>query len=112
MPRRGYRKPASEAFTERLEVRFSEAQFAALRERAEDAGLPLATYARAALTGETPRRRPTRIAQDAIRQLAKIGNNLNQLTRKANSGNFPVEADLRSSLEELLVVLGRLANDR
>lgn len=112
MPRRGYRKPSNEAFTERLEVRFTRQQLDALRRRAVEAGVPLATFARAALTGETPRRRPARIAQAAIRQLASVGNNLNQLARRANSGNFPVEAEVRRVLDDVLRALGRLADDR
>ncbi len=54
-------------------------------QRAHDCGKCLSTYMRIVALGSIPRARPRRIEQEAVYQLGKIGNNLNQLTKMANS---------------------------
>ena len=57
-----------------------------------------------------PRARPRRIEQEAVYQLGKIGNNLNQLTKVANSTGRLGEARLlQEVLEDLLDAVRKLA---
>lgn len=76
--------------TERLDaVRVSPSELAALRERAAAAGLSLSRFVRSAALGL--RIRPPMPATDLVvaSELGRIGNNLNQLTRLAHSGQLP-----------------------
>jgi hypothetical protein len=60
--------------------------------------------------GSIPRARPRRIEQEAVYQLSKIGNNLNQLARLANaSGEIRQAQRLEQVLEELLDAVRVLA---
>lgn len=60
-------------------------------------------------TGETATERRDAIAAvlQTQRQLAAIGNNLNQIARATNAGD-PIEAGIAGSLDYLRGVLGRL----
>ncbi len=74
----------------RVTVRFLDAEYAALKERAELAGMSLGSYLRASAIGSAgPRakRSPTMdraIAARAIAELNKAGSNLNQMAHSLN----------------------------
>lgn len=79
---------------ERLTIRFSPSERAELEALAARSGLTLGSYVRSRALAEPTtraRRRPA-IEQVAVSQwigeLGKVKNNLNQLAKKANSGNF------------------------
>jgi len=60
--------------------------------------------------GSIPRARPRRIEQEAVYQLGKIGNNLNQLAKVANStGQIRQVQRLEQALNELLDAVRVLA---
>jgi len=77
----------------RIEVRCSDQEQAAWRSKAEAAGLSLSEMVRAALDAA---RVPDRAAADALanltRQVARIGNNLNQIAAWANTNKSSGEA--------------------
>lgn len=101
-------------------VRFDDAEFAILAERADRAGMPHATYIRATVLG-TPGPRAKRRApadQAALRrllgELGRIGNNLNQIARVLNAGEDHDPAGLQEALaaylemrDAVLAALGR-----
>ena len=72
-------------------------------------GQCLSTYMRRVALGSIPRARPRRIEQKTVHQLSKIGNNLNQLTRVANStGRLDHSQRLQKVLNELTKAIRRL----
>lgn len=93
-----------------LPVRVSPGERRRLKERAHFCGLPLSTYVRQTALGARPRQRRRRLEQDAIHQLARVGNNLNQLTRSANAmGRVELSNRLDEVLREILRTIARLA---
>ena len=86
----------------RVTVRFSPEELEQVRETAEVLGLTLSAFIRAACLGEKIRGRPRGVTREAIHQLARVGNNLNQLTHWANTHKH-----LRSlrELEDVLELL-------
>ena len=94
--------------TIRTTVRLSPEEHQALKERATDCGRQISTYMRETALGATPRARPHRIEREAIHQLARVGNNLNQLARAANTTG---RVELSQRLDEVLQeVLGAIAD--
>lgn len=68
---------------------------------AGQAGLTDAAFMRAAAMGVNVRAKASKNAHAVIRELAAIGNNLNQLAREANAGRYPSEARLLDVLREI-----------
>ena len=70
-------------------VRVSAAEHAALRSRAEDMGMTPAQFLRsAALTRRLPSPPVPAINRESYANLARLANNINQLTRRANEGKL------------------------
>ena len=85
-------KPAKVKRTTSLRVRVFEDEKFVLEQLAGDAGLNISDFIRRRVFGAraqiVKRARPmSQIAADLIEQLSKIGNNLNQIARAANSGD-------------------------
>lgn len=96
--------------TEVVSVRMSPEELRDVAKRAQDTGKCLSTYMRIVALGSIPRARPRRIEQEAVYQLGKIGNNLNQLTRVANStGRLGESHRIQEILDELLDAVRTLA---
>lgn len=90
-------------------VRSTPGELAVLRRKAHAAGLPLSTYLRRAGLQKTIRARRGQAERDTIYQLSKLGNNLNQLARAANTAGQVVGLEiLEPVIEELRGVLGEL----
>ena len=103
-----------------LTIRLSADEHAAIDAAAERAGLVVGSYARQALLGApAPRqvRRPIVERKELARilgELGKIGGNLNQLAKAANSGVLVYESDIEGALgglakmrDAVLKALGR-----
>lgn len=90
-------------------ARFSSAEWEVVKVRAAAATKPPATYLReAALSAQVIQAQPRRVsrADRAVYELARIGNNLNQLARAANaSGRFAIEEQLRGLVEDLATII-------
>jgi Bacterial mobilisation protein (MobC) len=98
--------------TRAMLVRFTPAEFQAVRERAQVCGLAMARYVRETALGAVPRARQHHATDEALRQLARIGNNLNQLAHVANAKDvLPTEARLELVLTELMAVARRVAGE-
>ncbi|WOF74453.1 plasmid mobilization relaxosome protein MobC [Parvibaculaceae bacterium PLY_AMNH_Bact1] len=108
MPTRDYRKPESERRTRCVKTYFTAGEFAQLQEAAEASGLTHAAFVRASALGNKPQAKPTRVAAETIRQLTALGNNLNQLTKIAHAGKFPVAQVLETALGEVLSAVRRI----
>jgi hypothetical protein len=93
-----------------LRVRLTEGEQAQLAAAAERAGLTLAGYARSVLLAAPPlrqsRRPPVERAELSrlLAQLGKIGSNVNQLARAANTAAEVAEADLRAAAADLAIL--------
>jgi hypothetical protein len=82
--------------------RLTRGELASLRAKAHAAGLPVSTYLRKVALGKKVPRRRGQLNRDAVYQLSKIGNNLNQLARAANTAGQVVALErLEPAIEEL-----------
>jgi hypothetical protein len=77
-------------------IRFTEAEWLEIKERATSCGKPFGNYLRQLGLGFTPQQRPAALDSAAIYQLSRLGNNLNQIARKANSGIPVPESEIRA----------------
>lgn len=75
-------------------LRLNEAEHRHLKEQVAISGFPMEVYLRALIAGEKMRPRPPNEYAEIRRQLAAIGNNINQIARKANAG-FATKEDVR-----------------
>lgn len=94
--------------TARLLLRVTPQEKALIERNAADLGMGLSAYLRAVGLGRrvTPRR--PAVSDEAIRHLAQLGNNLNQIARRANSG-LTLDADhINSVLKAVLDAVRRL----
>lgn len=109
MPRRGYRKgldDSKEPLPCYVRTRLSEVSFATLKAEASARGITRSALARMIVTAHLKTQRaelPHRRENAALlRQFVRIGNNLNQLARQANSGMVTVSAnELRACLDRI-----------
>ena len=93
-----------------LQVRLSSGEHRVISERAKECGKGASTYVREVALGSVPRARPRRIEQQAVHQLARIGNNLNQLARAANtSRRVELSSRLADVLAQIEAAVRRLA---
>ena len=107
-------------------ARVSAAEYAALDEKARDAGLSIGSYLRACALGSAgprARRSPSVNAEllaYAVAQLNRAGNNLNQIAHRLNAANSvgahdtaSAVAETREAVRQICEILGRRnQNDR
>lgn len=108
---KGGRPPKAKAEKRSEEVKFhvTPEEKRRLQDEAKASGVDLATYSREkVLTGEPPRRVPSEVLA-AIAEIARQGNNLNQLAKIANTkkSTLPVAA----RLDKLLSFYEELAGE-
>jgi hypothetical protein len=72
----------------RIAVNLCTKDFYALKAKATQAGMTCTELARQAITDCKIQQRLTPEQMDCIRKLSGMGNNLNQITRKANAGGY------------------------
>ena len=88
-------------------MRFAPEEWEKIRARAAEVRLPPSTYVRQTALGY---RLSGRINSRAVYELGRIGNNLNQLARVANTtGRINRKKRLESALYELTEAIRRLA---
>ena len=93
--------------TATLTVQLTPTERAELGERADAAGVRLSDFARSALLGHRLTVKDP-LKERAIQELAAIGNNLNQLARRANITEEIDAEDLGRALRLWREVVGRL----
>jgi hypothetical protein len=101
------RKTDDELRSETVAYRATPAEFAALEARAAEAGLSVSAFVRETIHDDPPpshRRGPAAGIGPIVAQLARLGNNLNQILREARFGNFPPE--VAALAEEALKAAG------
>lgn len=112
MPAKGYRK--ARPLNRQVYVRYPDAEYQQLKEDAADRKMVVAKLLRALTTAYYKRTRPELKkarghSAGALRELNRIGNNINQLTRMANTGMVTMpEAELRHHLAKLEQTIARL----
>lgn len=89
----------------RMEFRAAPEEWTAITEKAKQAGMPTATYARHAALSQPMPTRSTRIEAEAVAALNRLGSNLNQIAKAANGGG------LTPPQVQALGALGRKIND-
>jgi len=88
-------------------VRFAPEEWERIVTRAEEVNLPPSVFVRQTTLGY---RLSRRVEQKAVYHLGRIGNNLNQLARVANTtGEVETSARLEEVIAELLEAIRRLA---
>jgi len=112
MPAKGHRK--SQPLNRQVYVRFPDAEYETLKADAAARAMTISKLTRALAIAYYKRQRP-KLKQSRghaaalIRELNRIGNNLNQLARAANTPKVNVPADeLREHLASLAEVIDRL----
>ena len=82
-----------------VRMRLSDAELETFRQRAAACGLALSRYIREAALGHAPHAKIGKAEKEAAHQLARVGNNLNQLARHANASQ---RVRLSQRLEQVL----------
>lgn len=98
-----------------IHVRVRSDELEAIQARAEQVGLPVSSYVRESALGHRLRSRPGVADEKLLYEIAKLGNNLNQLTRLGHQRHLPESDAILGPLEEvhdlLREVRQRLAED-
>lgn len=90
-----------------LRVRLSDAELAALTQRAEASNRTVAAYVRDVALGQSPRSRDNAAL---VAALSRVGNNLNQLAKRAHqTGHVPAAEVLAPLLDEVRAALEGVA---
>ena len=93
-------------------VRFTNAEYLIVEEKAKMAGLKITQYIRQVALGGNVVSRLNEEEKQLIRQLIGIANNLNQLTKKAHQkGFFSVVKELEKYYQILDMVLNKLRKE-
>lgn len=117
MPTRGYRKGISdskEPVPHSVRTHISAKERAALAKESDDRAIPMSKLLRALVTAHVTNSRaelphPRRVHSEALRELCRSGNNLNQLARQANTGIVQINPrELRAVLDNVLNAVQRL----
>jgi hypothetical protein len=102
------RKAPAEARAMRLVMRVTTAEHLHIDGQALTAGLTAAEFARRAVLGLPVPVRRCRMTDAVLVELIRVGNNINQLTRAANSGLAPCRHELATALTELRAAMERI----
>lgn len=91
-----------------FKVRCSAAELEALKTKAEAAGIDVSSFVRASVAKKQVIAAEDRSARSAaVREIAKVGNNLNQIARQLNSGQT-AELSALAEIEHHLAQLREL----
>ena len=82
-----------------VSVRFSDEELELAKRKAKQAGMNFTTFIRIAVTGVKIKEAPPADFYELIREVRKVGTNLNQLAAKANSLGFIDTLLLKDALE-------------
>lgn len=91
----------------RLSLRLNETEYAHLKRLSETCGLKLEPTIRSLIMGADLKPRPPEVYAELLRQVAAIGNNINQIARVAN-GTGRVRQTEIDALQDMLSEVWRL----
>ncbi len=77
-----------------LALRLTEKEYKHLKKEAEKSGLKMEPFIRKLIMDEDIKPRPTEEYLKVVRELNAIGNNINQIARKANAENHISQEDV------------------
>lgn len=98
------RSPRERRSSARL-VRFTSGELAAVALRATECGRPVACYIREAALGAALHARRTPVSDALIRELARLGNELGAIGRKARDLQLPIASEFERALDVLLTTI-------
>jgi len=114
------RERAATKRTKQLQLRLSEGEHAAITEAARASGMSRGAWAAATVQASIDRHRdPLESVElraalgelvEARAELARVGNNLNQLARRANEGTPPAVSLIEDMRDELFAVLAEIGD--
>lgn len=110
--KKGGRPPSAQKRAKKINLYVSTLEELAIKKRAERAGLNLSDYCRQlVLTGQA-QARLTPQENDTLNQVARLGNNLNQIAHKAHAdGMRSIAVEAQRILQQLSQLLDRPADD-
>ena len=85
----------------KISVRLNEQEHEHLKKQAAISGYPMEPFIRALIMGVNLRPRPPDEYAEIRRQLAAIGNNINQIAKRINAGGPAYQADMDEIRERL-----------
>lgn len=91
-------------------IRLTENEYVALHDKADAAGLKISPLIRRLINGCEVKPRPSDCYKDLVRELAAIGNNINQVAHLANSIGYVSHTQV-DYLTELMKQVWRLAHE-
>ena len=94
----------------RFEVRLTKDEYYDLTKKARKAGLTTGAFVRMAVAGQVIREAPSADVPDLIREVRRVGHNIDQILKIANSKGLLEVPDLRKALEENRAVEKLIAN--
>ncbi len=94
----------------RFEVRLTKDEYYELTKKARKAGLTTGAFVRMAVAGQVVREAPSADVPALIREVRRVGSNIDQILKIANSKGLLEVPDLRKALEENRAVEKLIAN--
>lgn len=94
----------------RFEVRLTKDEYYELTKKARKAGLTTGAFVRMAVAGQVIREAPSADVPELIREVRRVGHNIDQILKIANSKGLLEVPDLRKALEENRAVENLIAN--
>lgn len=94
----------------RFEVRLTKDEYYDLTKKARKAGLTTGAFVRLAVAGQVIREAPSADVPELIREVRRVGHNIDQILKIANSKGLLEVPDLRKALEENRAVEKLIAN--
>ena len=94
----------------RFEVRLTKDEYYELTKKARKAGLTTGAFVRMAVAGQVIREAPSADVPELIREVRRVGHNIDQILKIANSKGLLEVPDLRKALEENRTVEKLIAN--
>ena len=92
----------------RLGVYFTRDEFAALRAKADAAGLSMGDFIRRAIAGKEVKQAPSADIPTLLVELHRAGNNVNQLLQKANSAHLLDAPQMRKVLARVYLAADKV----
>lgn len=103
--KKGGRPPNPQKREKQITVLFSGVEYLAVKRRAEGAGLTLSDYCRQMVLSGKAQARITPQQNEVMNSLAALGNNLNQVAKRANTDGM---RSIAIEASRLLAQLGKL----